>query len=675
MVKLQSLSLTNFMTIEQLDLQFDDKIVMMIGGQNGGGKSTVLYAIALALFEHKKGDSYKDYVRVGSQSATIKLQALYNGSPILYELKITTSKYGVPLTRTIQYRGKVYNNSECKLLLKELDSEYLEHAMFLLQNDSSIVDLRPSERARLLKKVLHFEFDDQVAVLKGRMDQEALLQTTLGIRLEEMQKRKFPRLELLDESDVANAAELRGQLAQIDRQLASMEDFDATELADADSSLEEATRSLREQTEQLQDSQKLLASKQAQLQQLQSLQAEDLPFVRDEALVEAAENLRASQAEASTALVSYRIASEASVTLQKQLEISKKGLCHSCGHKIEPGHIEKLSKELAAAENKTQELQGVLQKAQRDSDLALATVNLLQSRKKAWQVNHDESLRRAATCAALQESIVQLKSTEKAQKATIKSSSASVRFLQQKAASLSSHKEASEKRAQLLLHKSLIEKRLLDIGDVVAINAERRRSNLEAENAEKQHEQDKQQLALQLNNSARNVDLLKRGISIFENEFPNFIILRTCARLEGYINNFIQKLFPYMAVRLQPSRSGVEFYYTAAAAEDEWLSVKMASGAQAAVLTLAWRVAIAKLYGMSTILLDEVDAAATEENAALIYQFIASLDTFDQIIFVSHKKEAMKAIASMMDNVVCYYVKGGEYSLVDATELSDGEDL
>jgi len=665
MVKLQALSLTNFMTIEQLDLQFDSKTVVMIGGQNGGGKSTILYAIALALFEHKKGDSYKDYVRVGASHATIHLDALYNGFPIVYDLKISTAKYGVPLTRTISYRGKIYNNSECRLLLDELDSAYLEHAMFLLQNDTSIVDLRPSERAKLLKKVLHFEFDEQVATLKGRIEQETQLHATLSIRLEEMQKKTFKDVELLSEKDASQLPTLRARLEELVKQLAGLTEFDALEFSATERQLAAAKQSLMNHEASLQKSRRLLDEKLQKIDTLQQVTLVDVAAVDPASLADAETALLQANGKVSTASMDLRVAKEACTTLEKQLVISEKGVCHSCGHEIEASHVQKLRDELAAKQVQLKDIKRSHAELQKSAQEASAHYEALKRSQLAWEQN--ESLKRsnATSLAALTESCQQLRTLLEAQESTVQSSASSVALLQQKRESLEEAHQAGNARAELLREKASIEQKLTTIADALVVNAERRRRNEELAVERSQHKEALRQLAKQVNISAQNIDLLKKSLAVFEVDFPNFIILRTCARLEGYINNFIQKLFPYMAVRLQPSRSGVEFYYTAAASEEEWLSVKMASGAQAAVLTLAWRVAIARLYGMSAILLDEVDASATEDNAALIYQFIASLDVFDQIIFVSHKTEAMKAISTLMDNVVCYYVQGGEYTLVD----------
>ena len=121
-----------------------------------------------------------------------------------------------------------------------------------------------------------------------------------------------------------------------------------------------------------------------------------------------------------------------------------------------------------------------------------------------------------------------------------------------------------------------------------------------------------------------------------------------------------------MSVKLQQSRSGVEFYYTPDGIG--WLSVKMASGAQKAILSLSWRIAIARMSNLDAILFDEIDKSMTDENSKIIYEFIASLDTFKQTITISHRKAALRAINNLADNVSCYWVQDGTYESVDDPE-------
>ena len=64
MLKLQKLEMTNFMCVSHAELEFTDSNVVLLVGENGEGKSTVLEAIAFCLdSEHKKADTFGDFIK------------------------------------------------------------------------------------------------------------------------------------------------------------------------------------------------------------------------------------------------------------------------------------------------------------------------------------------------------------------------------------------------------------------------------------------------------------------------------------------------------------------------------------------------------------------------------------------------------------------------------------
>ena len=50
------------------------------------------------------------------------------------------------------------------------------------------------------------------------------------------------------------------------------------------------------------------------------------------------------------------------------------------------------------------------------------------------------------------------------------------------------------------------------------------------------------------------------------------------------------------------------------------------------------------------------------ENAGIVYDFIGSLDYFDQVFFISHRKEAHEAVKARNDKLITYLVENGNYS-------------
>ncbi len=72
-MKIQSLDLQNFRSHESLHIDFDDGVNLLIG-HNGAGKSSILEAIGLALFDGKLRSSNKEAVRYGTKSARITIR-------------------------------------------------------------------------------------------------------------------------------------------------------------------------------------------------------------------------------------------------------------------------------------------------------------------------------------------------------------------------------------------------------------------------------------------------------------------------------------------------------------------------------------------------------------------------------------------------------------------------
>ena len=88
MITLKTLHIENFMSIDCLDLEFSDNQITAITGQNGSGKSSLIYAIALALTGYKKGEPYKDYIKTGKESAKVTMEVFLKGLPAYFDIEI-----------------------------------------------------------------------------------------------------------------------------------------------------------------------------------------------------------------------------------------------------------------------------------------------------------------------------------------------------------------------------------------------------------------------------------------------------------------------------------------------------------------------------------------------------------------------------------------------------------
>lgn len=167
-----------------------------------------------------------------------------------------------------------------------------------------------------------------------------------------------------------------------------------------------------------------------------------------------------------------------------------------------------------------------------------------------------------------------------------------------------------------------------------------------------------------------NIDVYKNAKQIFEKNLPNFLVVKTCSKIQSTMNAFIQSIFPNMEVKLFHSKKGVEFYYTTLSSvlkeeektKENMLNIKMASGFEKAILTIAFKEALCKAYNLPFCVLDEVDAAASEENSERLFNSIICGGFFKQAIIITHKP-VVRDIIKQLSDTNSYEVENGVFKL------------
>src|SRR5574344_2057671 len=165
MLKLESIHIKNFTNIKETTLDLTSPVTLFIG-ENASGKSSVVDAIAICLSEHKRSDTFKDYVQHGQLKATIDLIAYVYNEKITFNVVINSEDNSTALDRKVEYKGKTYINSEVSQLLNDLELTYYSDLLFSMQGENDITKLSPMQRANYLQRLLAYDFSEQLKVIE-----------------------------------------------------------------------------------------------------------------------------------------------------------------------------------------------------------------------------------------------------------------------------------------------------------------------------------------------------------------------------------------------------------------------------------------------------------------------------------------------------------------------------
>ena len=667
---LKNLHVENFMSIDCADFTFEDRQITAITGTNGSGKSSLLYAIAYTICNYREGDANKDYVKKGTECARIHLEASFNEEPLIYDVELGNGKGKNTFNnKRVTYGNKTYVNSDYSQFLQTYKLEELQQLMFMFQGTSDIINARPTERANLLKKLFKFEFPEIVDSLKEEQESIKIKSAEHTTLIEDLKNRKYNKLPLLRENAPVAIEGWETRVNDIEGILKQIGDIDENEISSCDSDIT-TTQRLHVNLESTIDNDKLSLEKlKSQLMNLQK-KIEDTDFVAiQESIYETQKKIADheikynEQRDKDTELnEELKVLQYKEKELNKQLEISKTGICHACGQPIESSHVDKLKEELSKVKEEIESKKAEIKNLAFDK-----TDSVGKNLRNILTYNEEISKRYNSDLKAkdaLTTRISDLTSLITERSNTLNEYHKKLTLLQEKKTNLNSIVTLLKEKTELIKERDDLREKLQTARDNKIKNIERRSTNLKIEQEEKENNERLAKLNEELNTVSIALSRNKQELDIFESKFPNFITIQACKQLEAIINDIVQRIFPYCVVSLKPSRGGVSFFYTAESSDDEEIPVAMASGAQKKILSLAYFIALARLNGISCIFLDEIDASLTAENASVVYDFIASVDYFPQVFFISHRKEAHEAVKAKNESLVTYSVNNGIYTLM-----------
>lgn len=688
MIKLNTLKLENFMCVEKADLDFSNQKVIILLGSNGHGKSTVLDAISLCLNETKRGDSYKDYVKRGATQAHIVLDCELKGVPALFDIYINTKN--PPLERKLIYNNDLehpFVNSEVTKLLENLDMSYYSDIIMSMQGADDITKLSPAQRADYLQKLLNFSFDEEVKFCKDRLDtikaqakhdEEVITITSNSILTKKSQVVQVPEDDFSDRINSLNIAAntIKDELVNY-QGLNTQQQTISNELNDIlrqKYNMESTISSLKSSLDNLpvlKNNLSKLTNEKVQLTGSASVKLNESTQLTNSLaeLNTQQESIDNSRSEVITKLATAR-ADLASV--QKHISLIDAGKCPTCGHEFTATDKETytkqyndLSKNIESLENQQNSIQADLNSVR--AQQASISTEINNYSKEVSSINN-----RVSSIGLEEQSITQqIAYLEGDAKVTLSNNQNSYDKLKIEEDSL------LKRQAQLTDSLKKFEQLNSDLQNAQGQLNELNKKALMRENIIHNNENIQQEVAnlsqtvtttqTELEGLHRDEAIYKEAQVLLGKNLPDYLIIKACAALEREMNNFIHIVFPEMEIKLFQNKKGIEFFYTTDATSDfskEKLSnVKMASGFEKSVLSIAFKVALCKAYNLPFAFFDEIDGQGTDDNASKLFRSLLTNGLFDQVFVISHKASVRDTIKSTADDVRVYYVNHGNFSL------------
>ena len=673
MLKILNIKIKDFMCIKDVDLDFSNDKAILITGNNGEGKSTLIEAVAVCLSDNKRSKTYKEYIRLNCQKAFIELSATIFSEPILIKTTITESDK----TREITYKGQIYKNSKSNTLIKDLSLDSYSDIIFAMQNCTSVVDYTPKKRSEYFQDIFSMNFDERVNELRNQNknikdfllsneSKKQVLEKDLSVPVSLIKEKKFTlsRADIKKMTDEIKEAEEKVKENKANIDYNKVVDERISELENQKIKLSYENETLEKESEAL----NYYLAEKRKIEQLNSEYTQKLNVCitskteLENKKKEILENLEKKTVELSEAEKDKNNAFYDYKTAKERLEKVNKGICPDCGREYNSS-----DKEQAQFQYET--LMSLYHDKESEyNNTNDAYKNLLSSKEEitrnintnSYDINdyeknikfNDEKL------MELEKEIEDISGN----KDKIKENEKTLKELDEKIIELSNSKKETFDIKSFLdkIHENNL--KIIENNSITTFNEEAKNRN-QIEIAKRQEKENElKQVEEKIKSDNERYALNKSIIEILSNHLPSYIIVKCCNIISSIMNNIIQVSFPYMEVNLVQKDGILIFYNPDTRKYNKMLNADMCSGFQKEIISIAFRCAVSEIYNLSFAFFDEIDSASSEENSIKMYEFLNNANLFEQFFIITHKKKTVEYIKNQYTNISAYEVSDGQYT-------------
>jgi chromosome segregation ATPase len=164
---------------------------------------------------------------------------------------------------------------------------------------------------------------------------------------------------------------------------------------------------------------------------------------------------------------------------------------------------------------------------------------------------------------------------------------------------------------------------------------------LEQENDKKEIEK----LRKEKDTQVYELSLYEESITIFQKDFPNYIITTLITDIEKGMNDLLEEGYKgRYKVKIESTKTGIQIVY---GKKDK--DIKLAGGAEKNIFNLGFKNAFTKLANLKILILDEADSFMDTDVAKVIFTILNNKinnKELDQVFIITHKEEVKQLLQS-----------------------------
>ena len=711
---IKTLNLKNFKTIKEAHFTFKKGIICFTGN-NGEGKSTVLHAILLLLFNTTYEGTLKDSIRWGEKEFSISIEFEHEGKSYQESLSYSITRGSERILTDLDTGENYTGASAISKLAEIIDPEQARAAMVSMENEQNLVTTTPSQRREYLKKIYSLEFKQELTriasdietvendIVTAKVQKEMLESSEYSLKeekevpSEEAYQTAKDRVAVLEQElkelkvQQSKEQEIRAERGGVENTIRGLElkvEKAKAEIKEAEEEIESLDLELRKlegidyDVMESDERDILLASydlnKTAQQKRIQNSQTE-LDKIPDTMV----RINRASYDSLNSKVAELRHSIQES---SSKLEILRQGKCPTCGREISPEEAEKEAEKLQSLQKEYSEASEQLTKEKERLDSLQEENNKRSELRHKWESLRDKQVQELETLEKtykLDQEKLTLKYQSRRSELNLKRTGLQSKIDIRNSSVESNTKLVASYKAQIVDYEATrsklkaeeakyttigeaisgIKLKMAEPGyiiqeyeDAVAYNKSIQVYNEEMRKKAEDRDRRVAELSETLEELGAKKSMMLVAKGIVQKEFPSFVISRMVQALSSYVNEFLDKVYPKYQISIEEGKNSLNILYG-----EYKTDVKMASGFEKSAFSLAYMYALGKIQAYGLLICDEGDAAASDENSARFYKMLGrSTDWLGQIMCITHKEEIKELLRNDFRAQI-FTVENGEY--------------